>query len=241
MDREAWHATVCEVEKSLIWLSDWTELNWIPFVRALPWWPHHLPKAPSPNTTTLKGQISTYEFWRDTKIQATAPSFFPSLTLLLGFPCGSAGKESSYNEGDLGSIPGLGRSPGEGKGYQLQYCDLESSMGCIVHEVTKNWTCLSDFHFNLPHSQIFKTRPLCRAVACQESSILLFSETVTMKAWPKLLVFTFLSLYTYTYRSLIFTGILMTLRIKIKTYISQIQLLLLFLLWEIRYRSSLDS
>ena len=45
----------------------------------------------------------------------------------------------------------------------------------------------------------------------------LFSEIVTMKAWPKLLVFTFLSLYTYTYRSLIFIGILMTLRIKIKT------------------------
>ena len=96
--------------------------------------------------------------------------FPPSLTLLLGFPCGSAGRESTYN--DL--IPGLGRSPGEGKGYQLQYCGLESSMGCIVHGVTKNWTCLSDFHFNLPRSQIFKTRSSSRAVACQESSILSF-------------------------------------------------------------------
>ena len=41
-----------------------------------------------------------------------------------GFPCGSAGKESACNEGDLGSIPGLGRSPGEGKGYALQYSGL---------------------------------------------------------------------------------------------------------------------
>jgi len=47
---------------------------------------------------------------------------------LLGFPDSSAGKESAYNVGDLGSIPGLGRSPGEGKGYQLQYSGLENSM-----------------------------------------------------------------------------------------------------------------
>ena len=43
-----------------------------------------------------------------------------------GFPCGSAGKESTCNTGHLGSIPGLGRSPGEGKGYPLQYFDLEN-------------------------------------------------------------------------------------------------------------------
>ena len=45
-----------------------------------------------------------------------------------GFPCGSAGKESACNEGDLGSIPGLRRSPGEGKGDPLQYSGLENSM-----------------------------------------------------------------------------------------------------------------
>ena len=49
----------------------------------------------------------------------------------LGFPCGSADKESSSNAGDLGSIPELGRSPGEGKGYPLQYSDLENSMDYI--------------------------------------------------------------------------------------------------------------
>jgi len=49
------------------------------------------------------------------------------------FPCGSADKESTCSEGDLGSIPGLGRSPGEVKGYPLQNSGLENSMDCIVH------------------------------------------------------------------------------------------------------------
>ena len=49
-----------------------------------------------------------------------------------GFPCGSAGKESACNVGDLGLIPGLGRSPGEGKGYSLQYSGLENSMDYTV-------------------------------------------------------------------------------------------------------------
>ena len=52
----------------------------------------------------------------------------PQLSRIVGFPCGSAGKESACNVGDLGSIPGLGRSPGEGKGYLLQYPGLENSM-----------------------------------------------------------------------------------------------------------------
>ena len=72
-----------------------------------------------------------------------------------GFPCGSAGKESTCNVGDLGSIPGLGRSPGEGKGYPLLYSSLENSMDCIVHGATKSRTQLSDFHF---HWVLFKPR-----------------------------------------------------------------------------------
>ena len=52
-----------------------------------------------------------------------------------GFPGGSAGKESACNAGNLGSIPGLGRSPGEGKGYPLCCSGLENSMDCIVHGV----------------------------------------------------------------------------------------------------------
>ena len=60
---------------------------------------------------------------------------------------GSDGKESTCNVGDLGSIPGLGRSPGEGKGYPLQYSGLENSMDCIVHEVGKSQTRLRNFHY----------------------------------------------------------------------------------------------
>ena len=67
----------------------------------------------------------------------------------MDFPFGSAGKEYACNVGDLGSVLGLGRSPGEGKGYLLQYSGLENSMDCTVHGVA---TRLSDFrsHFSLP-------------------------------------------------------------------------------------------
>ena len=64
-----------------------------------------------------------------------------------GFPGGSDGKESTCNEGDLGSIPGLRRSPEERDGYPLQYSGLENSMDCIVHGVAKRQTRLSNFHF----------------------------------------------------------------------------------------------
>ena len=49
--------------------------------------------------------------------------------VFLGFPCGSAGKESTCNAGDLSSVLGLGKSSGEGKGYPLQHSGLENSMG----------------------------------------------------------------------------------------------------------------
>ena len=60
----------------------------------------------------------------------------------------SASIESTCNERGLGSIPGLGRSSGEGKGYPLQYSGLENSMDWIAHGVAKSWTRLSDFHFH---------------------------------------------------------------------------------------------
>ena len=66
---------------------------------------------------------------------------------LCPYPCGSPSKESACNAGDLGSISVLGRSPGEGKGYPLQYSGLENSMDCIVYGVSKSWTWLSDFYF----------------------------------------------------------------------------------------------
>ena len=63
-----------------------------------------------------------------------------TIVLVMGFLCGLAGKESTCNVGDLGSIPGLGRSPGEEKGYPLQYSGLGNSMDCIVHGVSKSQT-----------------------------------------------------------------------------------------------------
>ena len=66
----------------------------------------------------------------------------------MGFPGGSAGKESARDAGDLGSIPGLGRSPGEGNGYPLQYSGLENPVDCTVHRVAKSPTGRSDFHFH---------------------------------------------------------------------------------------------
>ena len=67
--------------------------------------------------------------------------------VFLGFPDGSAGKESTCNAGDLGSIPGLGRSPGEGEGYPFQYSGLKNSMCFIVYGVTKSWTQLNNIPF----------------------------------------------------------------------------------------------
>ena len=67
---------------------------------------------------------------------------------ILGLLCGSAGKESACSVGDLGSIPDLGRSPGEGKGYTLQYSGQENSVDYSPgNGVAKTWTLLSDFHF----------------------------------------------------------------------------------------------
>ena len=64
----------------------------------------------------------------------------PTPYMLLGFPGGSAGKESTGNAGYLGSISGLGRSPGKGNGYPLQYFGLENSMDYTEHGVTKSQT-----------------------------------------------------------------------------------------------------
>ena len=89
--------------------------------------------------------------------------------VFLGFPCGSAGRESACNEGDLDLIPGLGRSPGEGKGYSLQYSVLENSMDCIVRGVTKSQTPPSNFHFHsiqCLYSEEHKSTTTCRGCVC---------------------------------------------------------------------------
>ena len=90
---------------------------------------------------------------------------------------GSAGKESACNVGDLGSIPGLGRSPGEGRGYPLQYSGLENSMDCIVHGVAKSRTRLSDVHCTCRDSM----RTEDYGVEHQEN--VLYAQTTLWSVW----------------------------------------------------------
>ena len=87
--------------------------------------------------------------WWESNYAALSQEPHTIVSIFISSPCGSAGKECACNAGDLGSISGLGRSPGEGKGYPLQYSGLENPMDCIVHEVAKSRTQLSDFHFIL--------------------------------------------------------------------------------------------
>ena len=89
------------------------------------------------------------------KFRCSGKVNYISFISYLGFPDGSGGKESVCNEGDLGSIPGLGRSPGEGKGYPLQYSGLENPMDRIVHGVAKSRIQLSDFHFPISYPVCF--------------------------------------------------------------------------------------
>ena len=72
---------------------------------------------------------------------------FSLVSMHIGFPDSSTGKESTCNAGDPGLIPGSGRCSGEGNSYPLQYSGLENSMDCIGHGVEKSRTRLSNFHF----------------------------------------------------------------------------------------------
>ena len=81
-------------------------------------------------------------------LRAYFPVIINILGIFLGFPCGSAGKESTCNVGDLDLIPMLGRFPGEGNSYPFQYSGLENSMDLIVHGVAKSRTRLSNFQFH---------------------------------------------------------------------------------------------
>ena len=122
--------------------SSYTVL-WVHFVEFLPLYRASLTAQLETNCLQCKRpRLASWvrKIWRRDRLPT--PVF-------LGFPCGSAGKESTCNEGDLGLIPGLGRSPGEGKGYPFQYSGLENSRDCTVHAVTKSRKQLSNFHFPL--------------------------------------------------------------------------------------------
>ena len=97
---------------------------------------HHSEMIPPPPFDYTQYSLDVEYKLRKYEFKCLHPSL-GCLSLLIypsmGFHCGSAGKESTCNVGDLDSIPRLGRSPGEGKGYTLQYSSLENSMDCIVH------------------------------------------------------------------------------------------------------------
>ena len=105
------------------------------------------PPAKSPSTlfSVLFPEAFT-DYWVEFPVLYRR-SFLVMTLAPLGFPCGSAGKESTSNAGDLGSIPGLGRFLREGKRYSLQYSGLENSRDTMVHGVAKSQTQLSNFHF----------------------------------------------------------------------------------------------
>ena len=104
------------------------------------------------NSTTHFGSCRSMLSFEKGKCVSSISFFFFFFKIVLAIlaifcNCGSAGKESACNVGDLGSIPGFGRSPEEGKGYPLQHSGLENSMGYTVHGVAKSQTRLSNFHF----------------------------------------------------------------------------------------------
>ena len=96
-----------------------------------------------------------------------------AVIICMGLPCGSAGEESARSAGGLGSIPGLGRSAGERKGYPLQYSGLENSVDCIVHGVTKSQTRLSDFLFHFTFASKHVLPPLAVKVKVAQSCLTL--------------------------------------------------------------------
>ena len=132
-----------------------------PYLYNLPWLPFYLPckyllvpwasliaqliknlvQGRRPQFDSWVGKIP----WRRKRLRT--PVF-------LGFPYGSAGKESTCSVGDLGLIPGLGRSPGEGKGYHSSIPAWRIPW-TVVHGVSKSQTWLIDFHFHF----LFKVLP----------------------------------------------------------------------------------
>ena len=96
-----------------------------------------------------KAFLFLFAVLRNSELKWVRLSFSPLLftSLLWGFPCGSPGKEPACNAGDLGLSPGLGRSPGEGKGYLLQYSGLENSMVCGIPWGHKESDTFTSLHF----------------------------------------------------------------------------------------------
>ena len=121
------------------------------------------PLTPSPPSAYSPHLCERNESQTSTVIPSRAPKCTRfGVIFVWGFPSGSAGKESTGNAGDLGSIAGLGRSPGEGNGYPHRYSCLENPVDrgawqATVHGIAKCWTQLSDLHFQrLKTDTVFK-------------------------------------------------------------------------------------
>ena len=110
--------------------SGWQRMRWL----------YSITNSVDMNLSKLREMVEDRGAWHATVHEVTK-----SWTQLSN-DSGSDGKESACSAGDLGSIPGLGRTPGGGNGYPLQCSGLENSMDCIVHGVAKSQTQLSDFH-----------------------------------------------------------------------------------------------
>ena len=131
------------------WMASLTQWTWVWVNSWSWWWTGRRGVLRFMGLQRVRDDWVTELNWTSvTKLQTLALLLFlldisSTVFCLLALKCGSAGKESACNARNLGLIPGLGRSPGEGKGYPLQYSGLENS----VHGVTKNWTRLSNFDF----------------------------------------------------------------------------------------------
>ena len=174
MDREAWRAVAHRIAKSRAWLRclsthTYTIFNSCDYSGILlehilkKRWKLHfhrcvltltfffsLKETPIDNNVAVSNWAK--EWWMKQSSCEQRRGGLCILPMPWDFPHSSVGKESACNAGDLGSIPALLRSPGEGKGYPLQYSGLENFTDCIVHGVAKNQTRLSDlcFHFQCP-------------------------------------------------------------------------------------------
>ena len=96
------------------------------------------------NPPAMQETLVRFLGWEDPLENGTATH-----SRILRLPLWLSWQRILCNVGDLGSVPGLGRSPGEGNGYPLQYSGQENSMDCIVHGVTKCRTQLSNFHYSI--------------------------------------------------------------------------------------------
>ena len=106
-----------------------------------------------------------------------SPNRFGDDVIIKVFHCGSAGKESACDAGDLGSIPGLGRSPGEGSGNPIQCSCLENPIDrgawwATVHGVAKSWKELKQLSMHACEIKRFKERePGCKHSRCQDEGV----------------------------------------------------------------------